>query len=162
MAFDPYALPVPDLGLRCLRCGYNLAYLTQHRCPECGHAFDIDEHVPAGDFPTVIYNSGEVLLTPEISALLRDYQITYMQRTGPMEAVYTDSPLSGKCKLAVSRDNYFEVIDLLRRRDCGEEMPPVPSRSSSTEEWTCKACGEESPGNFDLCWNCGEETAPAL
>jgi hypothetical protein len=25
----------------------------------------------------------------------------------------------------------------------------------------CAACGEESPGNFDLCWNCGHSLAGA-
>jgi hypothetical protein len=23
----------------------------------------------------------------------------------------------------------------------------------------CRACGEESPANFDLCWNCGRALA---
>jgi hypothetical protein len=27
-------------------------------------------------------------------------------------------------------------------------MPPSPSRK-------CPACGEDNPGSFDLCWNCG-------
>ncbi len=29
----------------------------------------------------------------------------------------------------------------------------------SDEEWHC-ACGEENPGNLDVCWSCGEERAP--
>lgn len=24
------------------------------------------------------------------------------------------------------------------------------------EDWDCPACHEENPGQFDLCWNCGE------
>lgn len=24
---------------------------------------------------------------------------------------------------------------------------------------SCRACGEESPANFDLCWNCGQALA---
>ena len=26
--------------MRCLSCKYDLAQLTEHRCPECGRAFD--------------------------------------------------------------------------------------------------------------------------
>ena len=26
--------------MRCLDCRYNLKHLTEHRCPECGRAFD--------------------------------------------------------------------------------------------------------------------------
>lgn len=26
--------------MRCLSCDYNLSHLTEHRCPECGRAFD--------------------------------------------------------------------------------------------------------------------------
>lgn len=25
------------------------------------------------------------------------------------------------------------------------------------EEWSCKACGEQSDGQFDRCWSCGIE-----
>ena len=27
-------------GMRCLQCGYPLEHLPEHRCPECGRAFD--------------------------------------------------------------------------------------------------------------------------
>ena len=26
-----------------------------------------------------------------------------------------------------------------------------------TADWSCPACGEQVPGNFDVCWNCGED-----
>lgn len=28
------------MDMRCLKCGYDLSQLTEHRCPECGRAFD--------------------------------------------------------------------------------------------------------------------------
>lgn len=41
MDIDLHALPVPDWGLTCPVCRYALAGLPAHRCPECGHAFDV-------------------------------------------------------------------------------------------------------------------------
>lgn len=32
---------IPDVGLRCPTCDYNLTGLAQRRCPECGTDFDI-------------------------------------------------------------------------------------------------------------------------
>ena len=39
---DIHALPVPDFGLTCPKCDYALKGLPEHRCPECGSAFDIE------------------------------------------------------------------------------------------------------------------------
>lgn len=157
MSFDAHALPVPDLGLRCLQCGYPLAGLSVHRCPECGRQFSVDEHIPSGDFPVVIIDGKPALVTPEIMELMQKYQIVFTQRTGPMENVYSmNLSLAGKCELAVARERYFEVIDLLRRRETGEPMPEPPIVGDAAAEWTCKTCGEENPGNFELCWSCGE------
>jgi len=37
-------LPIPEwLDLSCPQCGYPLRDLPEHRCPECGLAFDIDD-----------------------------------------------------------------------------------------------------------------------
>lgn len=37
--------PIPDVGLRCPKCGYVLTGLTEQRCPECGSEFDVDRLV---------------------------------------------------------------------------------------------------------------------
>ena len=29
------------------------------------------------------------------------------------------------------------------------------SRDEVPEAWTCEACGERNPGDFDICWSCG-------
>ncbi|MGB6223419.1 DUF2007 domain-containing protein [Haloferula sp.] len=31
------------------------------------------------------------------------------------------------------------------------------SEKAVTTELTCSACGEINPGNFEVCWNCGQE-----
>jgi hypothetical protein len=45
-------------------------------------------------------------------------------------------------------------------RECDRERADVVLRSIEADAHAappqrCTACGEESPGNFDLCWNCG-------
>lgn len=35
--------PVPDIGLKCMRCAYPLRDLIDSRCPECGTRFDIEK-----------------------------------------------------------------------------------------------------------------------
>jgi hypothetical protein len=86
MSFDPYALPVPDVGLLCMNCGYPLGGLPDHRCPECGRRFDIDEHIPSGDFPTVIFNGKGIPLTEEIMGLMRAYRIPFMDALRHVDA----------------------------------------------------------------------------
>ncbi len=161
MVFDAHALPVPDLGLRCRTCGYPLAGLTRPRCPECGRDFDVDDHIPDGDYPIVILNGAEVVLSPEAADLLRVYRIPYMQSTGPLERAYgMTQALYDHCKLAVPRGRYFEAIDLLRRASLGEPLPAPPDLTTGPD-WHCESCGEENPGNFAECWNCGAETTAA-
>ena len=155
MAFDPESLPVPDLGLRCLACGYNLAGLPEHRCPECGRRFSMEEHIPSGDFPVVIFNGKEVAGTPVVVDLLKRMRIPYMEVMRPGETVWGfGGPTHGTCRIGVPRSCYFEVIDLLRRQAFGELMPEAEAESEGAE-WTCSGCGESNPGSFDLCWNCG-------
>jgi len=42
---DLNRLPIPDWGLRCPKCRYPLVGLPEHRCPECGGAFRMEEVV---------------------------------------------------------------------------------------------------------------------
>lgn len=42
--------------------------------------------------------------------------------------------------------------DLERARNVLADIESASARGGSV---ACRACGEESPANFDLCWNCG-------
>lgn len=42
---DIRQLPIPDWGLECPRCRYPLKHLPEHRCPECGTRFQMDDIV---------------------------------------------------------------------------------------------------------------------
>ncbi len=155
MAFNPESLPVPDLGLCCLQCGYGLAGLPSHRCPECGKTFTMDGHIPKGDFPVVIFNGKEVRSLPEIMDLLRRYQIPFMEVLGPADSMYGMlGATHRRSRIGVMRSRYWEVIDLFRRRALDEPLPVV--EEFDRPDWTCPGCEEENPGSFEVCWNCGE------
>jgi hypothetical protein len=156
MSFDPNALPVPDVGLKCLKCSYNLAGLPEHRCPECGTAFTMEDRIPKGDFPVVIFNSKEVPCDAKVVELLNRVHIPYMEVLRPGE---TMMGLGGSTRpggrLAVPRGSYWEVIDLLRRQALGEPLPEPQDRSGP--DWRCEGCGEENPSGFEICWNCEKQ-----
>jgi len=161
--FDPHTLPVPDLGFGCRQCGYPLANLSEHRCPECGRAFTLEEYIPSGQTPLLIAGGEQVRATGQIIELFRTYQIPFVERPGPFEAVLgslrlTRSEVSPP--IAVPRENYLEAIDLIRRHTLGEAMPAAPSGVGRTgdprkdADWQCEACGEWNPANFEVCWQC--------
>lgn len=156
MTFDPEALPVPDLGLRCLQCGYGLAALPSYVCPECGRPITLDEHLPKGAFPVLIFNGKELRTTPEVVDLLRRYRIPFMEVMGAADSLYGMlGATHSRSRVGVIRARYWEVIDLLRRQALGEEMPPI--ETCDRPDWCCRRCGEENPGSFEVCWQCGEE-----
>lgn len=161
MAFDPYQLPVPDLGLLCMKCQYPLGGLSEHRCPECGREFSPDDFIPAGDFPMLILDGKQVRVADEVVALLKCHGIHYIELADPLGQIYgLSAPMRSRTWLAVSRTLYFEAIDLLRRFKNGEvtvgeeEEPPADG-----PDWSCPGCEEQNPGNFHICWNCGKELA---
>jgi hypothetical protein len=157
--FDPEALPVPDLGLKCLRCGYPLASLPEHRCPECGAKFEMEDHIPPGDFALLVVNGDTVPASHEVCELLAQYHIPHLVGDARTDTALMSAGIGppGGGNLKVPRDCYFEVIDLLRRRLLGQPLPPPPSKSNHCAEWTCASCGESNPGDFEICWNCQNE-----
>jgi hypothetical protein len=159
--FDPTQLPLPDLGLRCRRCGYPLALVTQWKCPECGESFDLEDYIPPGAMPMLIAGGEQVRGEPEIRQLLDRYAIPVVELTDPVQGVFGGImlPRFGRAlpspHIGVPRDRYFEAVDLIRRHRLGEPMPPVPAARVAGPEWPCPECGEENPGSFEICWQCG-------
>ncbi len=49
----------------------------------------------------------------------------------------------------VQDENYEKAMELIR-------SSVTEDAENSEFEVTCSACGESNPGNFDLCWSCGE------
>ncbi|MBX3395538.1 MAG: hypothetical protein KF841_09230 [Phycisphaerae bacterium] len=153
MEFDPAALPIPDLGLNCIGCGYSLKGLPSHRCPECGREIDLEQHIPRGDFPAVILDGREVPLSARTNEIMRRAGILFMAAQNPAESIFGMSRTQSiNGKLAVERNRYFDAIRWLKHFAATGEMPPEPDTSGS--DWKCTACGEENPPTFEVCWNC--------
>ena len=49
-------------------------------------------------------------------------------------------------------EDYVRAVQIIR-------LHLTADNSSADTEVPCPACGEMSPGNFDLCWSCGAELA---
>ncbi|MCG8403991.1 MAG: hypothetical protein MI923_02215 [Phycisphaerales bacterium] len=156
MTFDPNELPVPDLGLRCLGCRYRLVGLSEHRCPECGSTFTMDDYIPPGDFPVVIFDGHETRLTPEVIDLMSRARIPFMEKRSDLESVLNLSRAPGR--LAVPRSSYFHAISVLRGYALNHELPPM---QDEPPDWVCKSCGESNPGHFEVCWSCSEASSKA-
>lgn len=157
MRFDPNAYPLADFGLSCKQCGYPLANLTEHVCPECGRAFTLEEYIPDGAMPALFADGQQVRATDELLELFASYDIPHVSMPGPSFAMFGGLSLSRQHNhppLAVPRERYFEAIDLVRRYKLNEELPPPPEPTPSGPDWRCDACGEENPGSFEVCWNC--------
>lgn len=156
MQFDPESLPVPDLGLRCLDCHYELTGLMTHRCPECGRNFTMDEHIPTGDWPTVMVDGEAVYVSDPVLEILRAAQIPNLPvKQNSMTTYAVSRELSGVARLGVLRESYWDAVHLLTRFARGEPLDLPPP--CSDVNWSCKACGESNPGNFELCWQCNAD-----
>jgi hypothetical protein len=44
-----------------------------------------------------------------------------------------------------------------RHADRARELIRALERTDTRNQVTCQACGESSPSNFQLCWNCGAQ-----
>lgn len=159
MSFDLYALPTPDLGLRCLQCGYPLGGLSAHRCSECGLAINYESYIPKGDFPLLIVDGKEAVLTPETEDILTRLKIPFIRIEDTTSNIYgLHTVPQGKSRIGVARSHYFDAIDALRRfSENVDNLPPMIDAS----DWTCAACNEENPGAFEICWKC-EQPRPVV
>ena len=155
--FDPRALPLPDLGLRCpgRGCGYPLAGLARPGCPECGHAIDLERFLPPGDQPLLYVEGRTVRATHDVAALLSHHHIAWQRNAGTLETVLQiggQLASSDHQEVCVARHDYLAAVDLLRRSARGSPPPPPPDTPCG-DEWDC-LCGEDNPAGFELCWAC--------
>ena len=60
-------------------------------------------------------------------------------------------------RVRVASEFYFEVLWLLR--EATEQMKEAQA-AGGAHDWHCRKCGEENPGNFDVCWSCETQRAP--
>ncbi len=120
--------------------------------------FTLEEYIPKGDAPRVIYDAREVRLTAEIVELMERSGIPLAAESSALEKLIGLDVLAVKPRwLAVPRPFYFHAIEALRRFSESGGLPPaLPARpSEQRQEWACSQCGESNPGTFEVCWRCG-------
>ncbi len=141
----PETRPVPAIGLHCGHCDTLLDDCVGDRCPACGYPFDVAEAIPQD--PWVDISAGlDVTEARLIFARLRDDGIPcFHQRISRgLEPVTGEIPSDARgVILRVRRDYYLDALHVISTL----RAPDAPA-------WQCPQCGEEVPGNFEICWKC--------
>lgn len=149
--FTGAELPVPDFGLGCTDCGRAVAGLASHVCPGCGREFDLQRYGPAKAWFVLDHRLTGELAIPGVQSILGAEHVPHF----PVGELTVAEIYGGRSMtvtaLHVPAEFFFEVLWLLQRirsevrasRGAGARPP-----------WSCPSCGEENPGNFELCWSC--------
>jgi hypothetical protein len=55
------------------------------------------------------------------------------------------------------RGDEREQLELIAEQALSTEVQGSRDRVKVKHAWACSRCGEEVPGSFDVCWNCGTD-----
>ena len=137
--------PLPEFGLRCLRCDAPLKGAAADACPACGAAFHLQLLLDPGPWCDV-----GPWIAPAIYAvagsLLEDAGIACIVQNAALRNPIGTVEYCVAIQLLVPRTLFFDALHALAQ--------PAPSPSAPRwAEWQC-ACGEQNPPGFDVCWNC--------
>lgn len=83
--------------------------------------------------------------------VLQEAGIATFVRNGLINNSVTElpTPLFFPALCVMNDEDYDRALKILRR-----VHQPAPNNEP---DWTCEACRETVPGNFDTCWKCGRE-----
>ena len=112
-----------------------------------------------GDAPVVVFR-GPAWQAEQLRGLLEQAGVESFLRDevmGRIDAPALAAGAIGAVKVVVPRDMEARAREVLHdfggqetSEEAGAEdsLPPMPP-------WFCVHCGEQSEGQFDVCWNCG-------
>jgi hypothetical protein len=141
-----------SLGIVCPACGVKLrvvqgraqlSYILVFGLPFAllflvGHAMPLNSGTPSAKIALLcvgaIYFGGFLLQQHYLPRLL---QLRYLR-----DGEVVDYPLARAAKEQAAEDQFFEEQREMESPDVGKPA------------WTCASCGEENPGNFEVCWKC--------
>lgn len=144
--------PLRDWGLVCSGCRYPLRGLPSTVCPECGRDNDPREQLPRqrwfalDDIKTVPLTFQELLI------LLQEEQIPHIRTEEKgLQQIYGGGRAD---RVRVERDYFFDFLDALDRY---RQTLSERRHAAAHVTWRCPECGEENPGNFEVCWQCSAD-----
>lgn len=145
-----------EIELECPKCKYNLTGVSGAYCPECG--------IDIASEPISVFAAGDISLAWAAALVMDRAAISNMIVSGNFDPIIgMFATKSGMTHLMVPMKFVHDAIELLdsefgkRIFKLGEK--PAPKETSP--DWICPHCGEENPGGFEICWQCGESAEPA-
>lgn len=149
--------PLPDFGLLCDTCETPLAGALDDACGACGRSFDLDALAPPRQWFILDAALAGPLPIPGVQALLAEENVPHVPVTEKSVAEIYGGHGVLSDRLRVPSEFFFEVLWLLAQ---AKRDAQAARDRAGQDDWTCTNCGEENPGNFDVCWNC-EQTHPS-
>jgi ssDNA-binding Zn-finger/Zn-ribbon topoisomerase 1 len=149
--FSGNELPLPDFGLQCANCKRPLAGAQEHACPSCRAPFDAQTLRPVRKWFVVDAEMCGRVPLPVIEVRLGQELVPHMRsKDKVLREIYLGPRMLGS-RLLVPNEFFFDLLWLIRRAELDIEEGRARAES---ERWACPKCGEENPGNFEMCWNC--------
>lgn len=141
--------PLPDFGLRCTACQSALGGATGSSCLACGAAFELK--LPRERWVALDAAWHEGIVGPLMEAQLEGHCVPFVVRKEHrLSDLYGSTP-AGVSRIWFASEYYFDVLALTAKLRRELER----GRAAAERTVRCE-CGEESPANFELCWNCGQ------
>jgi hypothetical protein len=137
-------------SLNCPKCRYLLTGIGAEYCPECGIELSYE--------PITVFAAADQSIVWAAAMVLDQNEITNLIATGsydPVLGIFTRR--QSLPHIMVPFKFYHEAVQLLDSEFGKREFKTGdrPERPIQAPDWTCSSCQEESPGSFELCWQCG-------
>jgi glyoxylase-like metal-dependent hydrolase (beta-lactamase superfamily II) len=102
-----------------------------------------------------VYDAGSLHEAQLLVDRLEEQGISTHVRNTHLHGALGELPVSVQPVVCIVNDSdYFAARAIARDFDNANHQDPGPDRE-------CGTCGEASPGNFQVCWKCRTEFAPA-
>jgi hypothetical protein len=95
-----------------------------------------------------VYSSADVTEVSYYKSLLDQAEIASYIQNENATAIGLAGAMFFPRLCIIDDDDYNEALHVLKSRQF--------QGASELDEWTCSACSEKNPGNFELCWKCGK------
>ena len=83
-----------------------------------------------------------------------------LTRSGVAAHVFNEHAMAAMGELALgSAYPQVWIVQAHQEQHARAVIADFENRPASTATKNCLACGEQSPGEFDLCWNCAQPCA---